>query len=805
MIALDCETLGLDVWHGCHPYCVTTCAEDGTVRWWEWDVDPLTRRVLVPPADVAAIRRLVAGADGVVGQNFKFDAAALGAAGHVDWTPFWTKTEDTLVAAHLLASNAPHDLTALAIDWLGSNIKPHEESLKEAVMACRRRVQQARLARNRGKPKPPREDALADWMIAGEGVVGMPSAGKEPWKADGWLPRAVAAHDGLPDDHPYRTVLADYANTDSETTVRLWRVQYIEMVRRGLLPLYRERMRAVPVLLAMERRGVTVNRTELRRLRTQLRGDADRLERELTGIALARGYPLELPKAGRNASLDGFLFGTVRIECPVCKRVAETTGANAEQCRRFEAEGRECRECRAEGRDPPGRPRVTTTGLCLPPVHNPKAKTDRPCFDAKIAIPWYLDNLPDGPALRFIRAYEKRQGRLKACEYLETYEEFGRPVTGADGWLTLHPHFHATGTSLLRRSCSNPNLQQVGKKKETNLRRCFGPAPGREWWSFDYKNLELRIPAYESGEAALIALFEDPGPPFYGSEHLLNFSVVYPDVWGGELGTVCADPGCCNGATVDLARVGPHVKKKYEDTYYQWVKNGDFAVGYGAVNKRDGTGTADRTFRRPGSQARLEERFAKKAAHNARQVAYAREYGWVETVPDRGLDWGGADPRGYPLLVSRSEWGDVLPTTPLNFRTQGTGGWCTLKAMNRVAPRLDEWTAADPRGYYLIIEVHDELVFDFPAGVGPEPWRTNHARAMEVRRLMELSGDDIGIPLPTDCEYHAVSWAEGLTVTADMIRRPPAIQEANNATDGSPRRTGPRLVRRTAGSAAVRA
>lgn len=811
--AVDTETTGLDLYHGARPYSVAMCTAEGDVSFWEWQVDPLTRWVSTPGDDLIAIAERIRDARRLVGHNIKFDVGMLGAAGAVfggatKWP--WAKTEDSLVAAHLLCSNAPHDLTACATTWLARDILPFEKQLEDATAKCRSRVQQARLARKRNKPKSPAEDQLADWRIAEKGLSEMPSASGKFWKADGWLPKAMADHDRLPrpgldcahswdwdagrcrkcGGHHWWVVLADYAIEDVETTVRLWDVQATEIDRRRHWPLYRERMKALPTLLAMEARGVTVHRTELRRLKTQLLEDVAAIERDLLGIALGAGCPgLVLPKGGRNGSLDEFLFGKVVIACPVCKRENEVDGSRLDYARKMEAAKAPCAMCKEDKRPVPGRPKVVSvSGLCLPPVYNPKAKTDKPAFDAKIAIPWYKENLPPGPALTFIKQYEKRQGRLKAVGYLDDYDSacgYGVPIDETD-WLTLHPTYHAGGTSLLRRSCSDPNLQQVGKKKETNLRRCLGPAPGREWWSMDYKNLELRIPAYESGEADLIALFENPdAPPFYGSEHLLNFSVVYPDVWEEEMGKVCHD--CCKGQVVDLTRIGPHVKKKFEDTYYQWCKNGDFAVGYQA-----GDETADRTFRRPGSRRRLLARFAKKEAHYQRQLAFAKKHGWVETIPDRSLGMV----QGYPVMVTRTEKDDVLPTTPLNFRTQGTAGWVTLKAMNRCAPKLAEWTAADQRGWFMILEVHDELVFDFPAGTGPDPWRTNLKRALELKKLMEQSGDDVNIPLPVDVEYHAVSWGDGLTVTPAMVDSLSRPKEPRNAPTRPPQRKPLRLVRR---------
>lgn len=77
-----------------------------------------------------------------------------------------------------------------------------------------------------------------DWRIAKEGLPDMPSIktsskseGKgvesgKAWRADYWLPRTIAKELEYPTDHPWWTVLSDYANTDSLYTLKLW--MYIE-------------------------------------------------------------------------------------------------------------------------------------------------------------------------------------------------------------------------------------------------------------------------------------------------------------------------------------------------------------------------------------------------------------------------------------------------------------------------------------------------------------------------------------------------------------------------------------------------
>jgi len=789
MIAIDTETTGLDHYHGARPFFVTVCDEAGRQTFYEWDVDPLSRAVQVPPADATEIRDLVRAADSVVGQNIKFDVAALHEAGIVtDWP--WDRTHDTLLASHALHSSMPHDLTSLCLHYLGRDIQPLEKALEKHVKKCRNMVQQERLRKSRNRPHTP----LAAWAIAESGRPDMPSARLESWGFDGWLPRAIAAtrwaevaagrpgslvrartgagtgagrparqpdlpgleatlreRDGYdwrppgsdgPDDpgHPYWTVLADYANADSASTLLLWRVLEAELRRRDLWEIYLERMKAVRVAVLMERHGITCCSDRRDALLDEYQREADDAERCCVNVASGLGYDLSLPKSGNNGSLLTFCFG------------------ERDQSDKWA---------------PP-----TRTYLDLPVVE--WTDTGNPSL-AKGALETYLsmEERLSPSQLEFVRALKEKRARDTACNYLAGYTRFWLPwlppetqLLEAPGWFVLHPSLNPCGTNTLRWSSSQPNEQNISKREGFNLRCVFGPAPGREWWSMDAKNIELRIPAYEAGEREMIALFEQPDdPPYYGSNHLLNFSTVYPDLWEQELGSVCDVPRCdCAGRVVDASRIGPHVKKKYAATWYQWCKNGDFAVMYGAVDRDNGEGTADRAFHRAGSQRLLKERFTRCEALNQHYIRYAERHGYVETIPDRTVN----SQRGYPVMCTRAEYGRIRPTVPLNYHVQSTAMWWTMKAMIRCQRQLDEWNEEVRRrtlplpahGYFLVMQVHDEMVFDFPKRAHPkvDPKRSNLARARIVQRLMEQGGSDIGIPTPVGVEYHHDNWSEGVTL-----------------------------------------
>lgn len=774
MISLDCETTGVDLHHSARPFFVTTCNEDGLQRFWEWFVDPLTRAPIIPESDLGALREILNPYNdechgdrfGFIGQNFKFDVTALATIipeVATDW--MWEITQDTLLAGHLLASNQPHDLTSMAIQYLGIDITPFETRLEKACKKCRGMVQQAKLAVKRGKePK-----SIAAWKIAEEGLGGMPSAGAgagkaargeehdTKWKYDSWLPRAMAREMEYPvpdedcthlwnlesglvcskcNGHRWWVILSEYANTDSEITMMLWNAQEEELHRRKLWNIYEERRKLLRVAFGMEQRGVTVNGNHLDELLTLYRREIAKAERTCHSIANSYNYSLELPKgASPNRSLRTFMFDVLGVE----------------------------------------------------KIRGKKSKTSAPTLD-KEAMGQYSVTLPEtSRAGVFVKTLLGKRSRDTAVTYLEAYKRFWLPLSGEiskkDGeilpWYCLHPSLNMTGSDTLRWSSSRPNSQNISKREiECNkckgegckwcrfsgknlrsLRYCFGPEPGMEWWSCDAKGIEDRLPAYKSGQQELIDIFERADdPPYYGSNHLLRFHTVYPDLWDQAV------------AEVGLDKAGPYCKKKYASSWYQWCKNGGFAIQYGAVDRAGGGGTADRAFHKNGAHTLLKERFSNLEQLNQQCIRHAEKYGYVETMPDKTVD----PSRGYPLLCTRTEWGKILPTVPLSYYIQGTAMWWMGKAMIRCQELFDRWndeegyTGSQTRyGYNIALQIHDELVFSFPrSAISPkEDLMGKESNLWRVRLAMDamaMGGDDIGIPTPVSCSYHTDNWAEGV-------------------------------------------
>jgi len=349
-----------------------------------------------------------------------------------------------------------------------------------------------------------------------------------------------------------------------------------------------------------------------------------------------------------------------------------------------------------------------------------KTKKGAPSGD-KFVLDHWMATLPEqSRQWKFINNLRRYRRRKTAIGYIESYEKYWLPSDDYDT-LVVYPSYNPTGTDTLRFSSQNPNAQQVSKQEDTNTRYCFGPAEGREWWAIDFSNLELRIPAYESNEQEMVFLFEHPDdPPYYGSYHMLVFDTLHPE---------------------KFAKHGMDCKKEYADTWYQWTKNGNFAVQYGAVEK---SGTADKAYHVPGAQKRIMSRFGNIKKLSRKWIDFANKYGYIETVPDKTVD----PTKGYPLYCARTKWNKVLETVPLSYHVQGTAMWIASKAMIRCQAYLDK-IQCDAK---IIAQVHDEILFDFPVDRGRLYIRI-------LQEIMEKSGDDIGVPLGTTVSYHPNNWA----------------------------------------------
>ncbi len=737
IISLDTECTGLDFVHGAMPFLVTTCDDEGVIHFWEWDVDPLTRKPNVPDSDVADITELIDAAELIYLQNAKFDCRALLTIG-IELP--WHKVRDTLAMGHLLASNHPHDLTSMCLMYLGADIEPFELSIKKVTRECRDIVK-------RDYP---------NWKIAKEGAEDMPSVKgsskrdeDKPWKNDMWLPRCLVQQwdiEGHPiDDDKWLTACSKYANADSEHTLPLG----LEMERiireRGLWKIYEHRLNLPRIACEMECYGVTAIGDYTATTISDYEQYVAEAGAELKTIANGYGHALELAEgAAINDNMRDLFYGSIIQSCPRCTYVKRIKHWNGEA-----VNGAVCPKCEKRKRRPAHSQLITVErkNMALPVVYG--KKSGNAALD-KDAMQEYLDTL-DGTPRDFIKLLTDKRRHDTDLTYMQAYRRFWVKTLHED-YYRIHASLNPFATDHLRWASNSPNLQNVGKQEDEceecdgdgcawcnysgysriSVRNCFGPLPDREWYSMDFSNIELRIPAYESGERAMIELFEKPNDaPYFGSYHLLNASIIYPD----EFWPIADKKG--------------EFKRKYRSTLYTYDKNGGFAIQYGCGERK-----ADATFRRKGAFRRLKEKLPKVAALNQKYITDAERTGWIETLPNRNVD----PTRGYPILASRTDDGRVLTTTPFNYHTSGTACDCKNTALIRCSAQLKDWRRDGFDGH-IALEIHDEIIFDFPRGTHKD---SNLGRATELKRLMEQSGDDLipRIPTPVSMSYHDKSWAK---------------------------------------------
>jgi DNA polymerase I-like protein with 3'-5' exonuclease and polymerase domains len=462
--SLDVETDGVDFSHGTKPFFITICDEDLNLTYFEWNVNPLTRNPDVPDDDLRELREIINSESQWVGQNFRFDVKALESIGVFNelciWD--WSNVNDTLIAGHLLASNAPHDLTSMALMELGVNIKPYEEALREAVNEARRYVRSH-------YPK---------WKIAKRGLEGMPSAKEAVWQYDMWLPRAVALEEGYPESHPWWTVLAEYSNADSSVTLPLMMRQMQKIEARGLDKIYRERLKLLPIAHQMEKQGITANSDRAVELKCLYTKSATKLQNLC--INLSEGKLEDLPVNGASNALRDVVFNHFGLV--------------------------------ASKSTPKGEPSLNK--FVLDEWINTLERNKK----SYLFVKSLRDYRKRKTALSFIDSYETYwlEAFGEESPWKRMYPSLNMTGTHTLRWSSQNPN----ETQISKQELEEEN--EAGILEKRSARYMFGPLPGEEWWSLDAQNIERRIPAYEANEEEIIKLFERPDdPPYYGSEHSL--------------------------------------------------------------------------------------------------------------------------------------------------------------------------------------------------------------------------------------------------------------------------------------------
>jgi DNA polymerase-1 len=236
----------------------------------------------------------------------------------------------------------------------------------------------------------------------------------------------------------------------------------------------------------------------------------------------------------------------------------------------------------------------------------------------------------------------------------------------------VHPTFHQLGAATGRLSAANPNVQNIPIRSPegVRIREAFIASEGHSLLSADYSQVELRILAHYSEDESLIEAF-GRGEDIH-RRTAAEVAGVAPDA-------VTADQRA-RAKAVNFGII-------YGSSAFGLARQ----LGIAAGEARE---TIDAYFAR----YRGVRRFLDVT------VEQARERGWVTTLLGRR--------RSLPDLQSRNRvLRSAAERMAVNTVIQGTAADLIKKAMVDVDATLDAG-GFDAR---MILQVHDELVFEAPA------------------------------------------------------------------------------------------
>jgi len=251
-------------------------------------------------------------------------------------------------------------------------------------------------------------------------------------------------------------------------------------------------------------------------------------------------------------------------------------------------------------------------------------------------------------------------------------------LAGLDENDRLHTTFIQTGAATGRMASQNPGLQNVPIKSELgrNIRKAFITDKGYTLVSCDYSQMELRIAAFMSGDEKMIEIFRDG---------IDVHAAVASQVFG-----------------VPLDEVTKEQRRKAK------VINFGILYGMGVNALRQNLG---------GDRAEAQEFYNAYFANFSRLAAYLDEVkaeterkGYTETFFGRRRYFEGIKSR-LPFIRAMAE------RMAINAPIQGTEADIIKIAMAKIADFLESEGYTKKGDAYMLLQVHDELVFEIKDGL----------------------------------------------------------------------------------------
>lgn len=250
---------------------------------------------------------------------------------------------------------------------------------------------------------------------------------------------------------------------------------------------------------------------------------------------------------------------------------------------------------------------------------------------------------------------------------LSTYVESIPPLLDPEG--RLHTEFVQTGTTTGRMASQNPNLQNIPVRSERGrlIRNAFVAPKGAKLVALDYSQIELRLAAILSGDQKLIDIFNS------GRD-------VHTEVAAAVFG-------------VKSDEVDREMRRRAKIINFGIL----YGMGVNALKSQLGTSTADahRFY------DDYFETFSRLAEYLEETKGQARRHGYTETLFGRR--------RQFPEMKSALPYVRAqAERMAINAPIQGTQSDVIKLAMVEIDETLQD------EDVHLILQVHDELVFEIP-------------------------------------------------------------------------------------------
>jgi len=263
----------------------------------------------------------------------------------------------------------------------------------------------------------------------------------------------------------------------------------------------------------------------------------------------------------------------------------------------------------------------------------------------------------------------------------------------------VHTTFSQATAVTGRLASSDPNLQNIPVRtpEGRRIREAFIAPPGEVIVSADYSQIELRIMAHLSGDPALVKAFHE-GADIH--------KATAADIFGVPVSEVTGD------------------QRRY-------IK----AVNFGLIYGMGAFGLAQQLgIERAAAQQFIDryfQRYPGVAAYMQATREFAREHGYVETVFGRRLWLPDIKAAGGPRRAGAER-------AAINAPMQGTAADLVKLAM--IAVR--DWLRQERLATKLVLQVHDELVFEVPQG------ELAHVKAALPARMTGVAA--LSVPLVVD-------------------------------------------------------